>query len=73
MRTRKSDRSVLGALVWALLSLAYLLPWVIAAGRGTDNSGAILLFNLGAATAGWVSGMVLAAERQHRIPGEGPH
>ena len=64
MITNRADKSVQAAVAWILtvLTLAYLLPWAIAATRGKSNSGAIgvLNFLLGWTFIGWVAALVMA-------------
>lgn len=46
----------------AVLTIEYLLPWAIAATRGTSNSWAVGLLNflLGWTFIGWIAALVLA-------------
>jgi len=64
MVTNRADKPVQTAVAWILtvLTLAYLLPWAIAATRGKSNSGAIGVLNLllGWTFIGWVAALVMA-------------
>ena len=56
------------AIVVAILTGGYMLPWAIAAVRGTANSWSVFWVNLllGWTVVGWIVALVMAI-REHRI------
>ena len=56
------------AIVVAILTGGYMLPWAIAAVRGTANSWSVFWVNLllGWTVIGWIVALVMAI-REHRI------
>jgi len=60
--------SALVAIVVAILTGGYMLPWAIAAVRGTANSWTVFWVNvlLGWTVIGWIVALVMAI-REHRI------
>ncbi len=60
--------SAVVAVVVAILTGGYMLPWAIAAVRGTANSWAVFWVNLllGWTVIGWIVALVMAI-REHRI------
>ncbi|MGQ0844926.1 MAG: superinfection immunity protein [Sporichthyaceae bacterium] len=50
------------AWLWALLTLGYLLPWALAASRGSRGSAQVFWINLllGWTLLGWVIALILA-------------
>lgn len=62
------------AIAWvlAVLTLAYMLPWAIAATRGKANHAAIGLLNLflGWSLIGWIVAIVMACQA-HQVVGAG--
>ena len=56
------------AIVVAILTGGYMLPWAIAAVRGTANSWSVFWVNLllGWTVIGWIIALVMAI-REHRI------
>ena len=59
---RTSTIEITLAWIFAVITLAYMLPWAIAATRGKSNSVAIALVNflLGWTFVGWVIALVMA-------------
>ena len=47
---------------WAILTIGYMLPWAIAASRGSRNSAQVCVVNLflGWTLIGWVVALVMA-------------
>jgi len=74
MITDQRDRSTEAVIAWILtvLTLAYFLPWAIAATRGKSNSGMIGLLNflLGWTLIGWIIALVMACGA-HQVVGTG--
>ncbi len=60
--------SAVVAIVVAILTGGYMLPWAIAAVRGTANSWSVFWINLllGWTVVGWIIALVMAI-REHRI------
>ena len=60
--------SAVVAIVVAILTGGYMLPWAIAAVRGTANSWSVFWVNLllGWTVIGWIIALVMAI-REHRI------
>lgn len=58
------------SIVFAVLTLGYMLPWMVAALRGKSNHWAVLVLNLllGWTVIGWVIALVMACTA-HRIAG----
>ena len=56
------------AIVVAVLSGGYMLPWAIAAVRGTRNAGTVFWVNLllGWTVVGWIVALVMSI-REHRV------
>jgi hypothetical protein len=64
---------VLIAIVSAVITLGYLLPWAVAAARGRSNQAAIgvLNFLLGWSVIGWIAALVMACQAHQPIGGNG--
>ncbi len=73
--TDQRDRTTEAVIAWILtvLTLAYFLPWAIAATRGKSNAGMIGLVNflLGWTLIGWIVALVMACGA-HQVVGAGP-
>lgn len=56
------------AIIVAILSAGYMLPWAIAAVRGTRNAWTVFWVNLllGWTVVGWVVALVMSI-REHRV------
>ena len=60
--------SAVVAIVVAIVTAGYMLPWAIAAVRGTRNSWTVFWVNLllGWTVVGWIVALVMAI-REHRV------
>lgn len=58
------------AIIVAILSAGYMLPWAIAAVRGTRNAWSVFWINLllGWTVVGWIIALVMSI-REHRVLG----
>lgn len=65
--------SVTISIVLAVVTLGYMLPWMIAAMRGKSNAGAVGLLNflLGWTVIGWVIALVMSCSA-HQVVGVRP-
>lgn len=56
------------AIIVAILSAGYMLPWAIAAVRGTSNAWAVFWVNLllGWTIVGWIIALVMSI-KEHRV------
>ncbi len=70
--TDRKDRpvSAVVAILVAILTGGYMLPWAIAAVRGTANSWTVFWVNflLGWTVIGWIVALVMSI-REHRVLG----
>lgn len=69
-----SGAVVVVAWISAVLTLAYMLPWAIAATRGRSNMAAIGVLNLllGWSLIGWIAALVMACQAHAPVAGQAP-
>jgi Superinfection immunity protein len=67
---RSRPVSTVVAVVVAIVTAGYMLPWAVAAYRGTANTWSVFWVNLllGWTVVGWVVALVMAL-REHRVLG----
>ncbi|WP_043642009.1 superinfection immunity protein [Nocardioides alkalitolerans] len=62
--------SVTISIVLAIITLGYMLPWMIASMRGKSNAGGVFFVNLlvGWTIIGWIAALVMACT-SHQVVG----